>query len=361
MPGPPDNILLTRDGQSVAAGRCGQTLSANAGAVGFYRTAYDDDTLRTDTASFGTIRWGDRIALLDDQWALVEAGARALPSYLGLVEAMGSDINERAWSQVTEALGAIEYDERGTPGHDAFAAYARRIVRPVADRLGWQEMPDEAPGIRKLRRNVIGRLGAWGDPDIIAEARKRFDAFVADRSTLSPDDQEVVLQIVARYADAVTFDRLHAVAGKAANETELRRYYSAMMHVADPQLAPQAAAVALSPEIPSQAAPLRLQLVVQLNEENPQLCWTTFSGNADRLVAPYGQYGSMITAQFTPEVFWNSVPLDALEAWIRTRVPADMAPLIARSMEGARFQLAEKAALNEAADRYLGLLRRGAP
>jgi aminopeptidase N len=266
---------------------------------------------------------------------------------------MGPDLNERAWNQITQALGAIEFDERGTPGHDAFAAYARSIIKPVARQLGWQAAPEETTGIRKLRQTVMRDLGLWGDQEIIAEARKRFASFVLDRSTMSPDDQDVVLSIVARNADASAFEQLHAVAQHAKNETELRRFYSAMMRVSDPQLAAQAAKIALSPEIPPQAAALRLQLVTQLNDESPQLSWTTFSENIEPLIASHQPYGPLIIAQYSPEIFWNSVALDQLEAWIKAHVPAQMTPVIARSMETARFQLGEKTALVQAADSYI--------
>jgi aminopeptidase N len=349
----PQAVLLTQDGQTVPAGRCGQALSLNAGAVGFYRTQYDSDTLQTDTRDFASLSWGDRIALLDDQWALVESGAQKLPTYLALVETMGSDVNERAWAQVTRSLGSIEYDERGTPGHEAFTVYARSILKPLADRLGWQELAADTPGVRKLRRTVIADLGAWGEPDVVAEARKRFASFVADRGSLSADDQTMVLSIVARHADAATFQQLHDVARGASNETELRRYFAAMMQVGDPQLAQQAARFALSDEIPPQAGALRLQLMMSLNDANPQLAWTTFRQNVDPVMAPHGQYRALILAQYVPQIFWNSAPPEDLETWIKTQVPADMAPVIARGMEEARFLVAEKALLIQAADDYL--------
>jgi aminopeptidase N len=355
--GAPQAVLLTRDGQTLGAGRCGEPLSVNAGAIGFYRAEYDEATLRTDTQSIATLPWGDRIALLDDQWALVESGAQPLPGYLGLAEAMGAQLNERAWSQIAAALGAIEYDERGAPGHDAFAAYARSVIKPVADRLGWQERPDETPGMRKLRRTLIGDLGAWGDEAILGQARKRFAAFAADRGTLDPDDQDVVLPIVAQYADAATFDELHSIARTAANETELRRALTAMMNVADPQLAAQAADLALSPEIPPQANALRLELLSHLARRHPKLGWDRFSANVEPLMAPHQPYGPLILAQYAPEIFWSSLPLDQLEAWIKAHVPAEMAPVLARGMEAARFQLAEKQTLVEAADRYVASRR----
>jgi len=349
----PAAVLLTEDGQLAAAGRCDEPLSVNAEATGFYRAAYDSATLQTNTKQFRTLARGDRIALLDDQWSLVEAGAQELPTYLALASALGTRVEERAWSQITGALGTIEYDERGTPGHEEFASYARSLIKPVADQLGWTSRPDETPGIQKLRRTVLQDLGTWGDPQVIAEARERFAAFVANRGAIAADDQEAVLSIVARYADAKTFEQLHAVAKSARNETELRRYYTALMRVRDPQLAQAAARIALSDEIPQQAANLRLQLISELVGEHRQLAWRVFTENVDALTAPFSTYALLIIAQYCPASFWDSVPLDQLEAWVKAHVPAEMSSNVARGMETARFKLEERSALVQAADRYL--------
>jgi aminopeptidase N len=120
----PQAVLLTQDKQSAPAGRCDEPLSINAGALGFYRTHYDAATLAANTKNFGQLKDTDRIALLDDQWALVESGVDALPTYLALAASMGTDLDTRAWHQIAHALGSIEYDERGSSGHDAFSAYA---------------------------------------------------------------------------------------------------------------------------------------------------------------------------------------------------------------------------------------------
>jgi aminopeptidase N len=351
--GKPEPVLLTEDGQKVAAGTCDQALSVNADAVGYYRTLYDDATLKTDTAQFGKLGNADRIALLDDQWALVDAGQQKLPTYLALAASMGDDLDERAWTEITDALGTIEFAERGTPGHEAFAAYARTILKPVGDRLGWDAKPDETPGIRNLRHTVLRDLGAWGDPQIVAEARKRFAAFAADHKTLSADDQGVVLGIVGRIADAALFDELHKVAKSAENETEFRRFYQALMSVRDPALAAEAAKIALSSEVPPQAARLRLQLVASLESANPHLAWTTFTENADALLAPQASFAPLLVAQFAPQIFWDAVPLDEMEIWIKAHVPAELADELGRGMETARFKLAEKVALTAAADGYL--------
>ncbi len=129
------------------------------------------------------------------------------------------------------------------------------------------------------------------------------------------------------------------------------------MGVGDPALAVQAAAIALSPEIPPQGARWRMRLVVRLANLHHQLAWTTFKNNAQILLAPNPKYAPLIMAESVPVLFWDCVPLDELEAFVRERLPAEMAPNIARGMEGARFNLAEKERIVPAVDAYLRTAR----
>jgi aminopeptidase N len=352
--GAPQSVLLDQAEQSVPAGRCDEAVSLDAGAVGFFRAAYDDATLETDRRAFSTLPSGDRIALLDDQWALVEAGRRQLGGYLPLAEALGGEPQERAWSQILDALTTLEKDERGTPGHDAFVAYARKLLQPLAQRLGWETRMDETPATQDLRRKVLGRLGKWGDPDTLAEARRRFERFAADPASLAPDDQAFVLGAVGAHADQPTFERLHDIARAAHSETELRRDLTALMQVQDPALAQAAADIALSSEIPAQAGAVRFRLIAQLADYHPALAWSVFSAHVDQLMEPYPQYRPLILAQSVPEIFWNAQSPEELEAWLKPLIPEPMLPNLARGLEATRFLRSEKAMLVPEADAYVG-------
>jgi aminopeptidase N len=354
--GRPQPLLLTEDGQSAPAGRCDEPLSINAGALGYFRAHYDAPTLATNTQHFGGLPDPDRIALLDDQWALVESGTDPLPSYMALASSMGSDLDTRAWSQITQALGTLEYDERGSDGHAAFAARARSILQPVFESLGWRPKEGETPDVGILRRLVIRNLGSWDDAAVIEEARRRFAQFLTDPGAISPDDQGAILTIVAQHADKADFDRLHAIARGAKDETEMRRYYAALMAVRDPALAREAAAIALSGEIAPQAEALRLHLVTTLSLADPQLSWSVFRDHSQRLLEPFSMNGPLLVAQQIPEIYWQ-VPFTDLAPWVRGHVPAEMGPDVDRGLEAARFKLAEKHRLVAATDEYLRALK----
>jgi aminopeptidase N len=347
------SVLLTNDKQAAPAGHCQEPLTVDAGAVGYFRVKYDATTLATNTRNFEGLADGDRIALLDDQWSIVESGAAPLAGYLELAQAMGKNTDARAWEQITDALGVVEYDERGTPGHDAFAGYARSVVHPVFDRLGWDSRPNELPTLQALRRSVVSHLGAWGDPAVIAEAQRRFGLFVHDHKAIAPDDQDMTLSIVGRYADVKTYDQLHALIKQTKDVAELRRLCIALAHVGDPKLAEAVAQLALSPELPPQEIQLRAQMLIALGDENPKLAWATFAANEHQLLLPFGNLEPLFLAQYVPQAFWNSQPLDQLKAWVLAHVPKEMAADVEKGMDGARFRVDVKRAVVPAADAYV--------
>ena len=191
------------------------------------------------------------------------------------------------------------------------------------------------------------------DVDTIAEARRRFAGLVKDQSSITPDDQSMVLNIVGLHADAATFEQLHTLAKAAKDDAAQRRPYLALAAARDPKLAQHVAGIALSSELPPQAIQLRVDMIGTLRQEHPQLGWDTFAANVEMLMSPAGNLAPLFEAEFVPQLFWNSLPPDKMEAWIRAHVPAEMNDYIEKGMESARFQYSRKQELVPAADAYV--------
>jgi aminopeptidase N len=357
----PHTVLLDSQDQRIAAGRCDEALSVNADAVGYYRVQYDADTLAVNTRLFPGAVDGDRIALLDDQWALVGSGEASLQTFLALASSMGADRDARAWAQILQALAIIEYAERGSLGAKAFAAYARALVKPVADGLGWDAAPQETPDVVALRDTLLRDLSRWGDQATIDEAHRRFAAFVQDPDSVSADAQVTLLTIVGQNADAATFAQLHALAQGAKDDTFMQRCYVSLARVQDPALARQVVQIALSDEIPPQANTLGLRLIITLAREHPRLSWDTYTAHQDQLMKSIAtESRPLLVAEQSPAVYWDALPLDQLEAWVRANIPKGASDNLARGMETAHHLAAQKQVLVKAADAYLATARHAA-
>jgi aminopeptidase N len=272
-----------------------------------------------------------------------------LHSYLALVSAMGKDVNERAWKQILEALSTIERAERGSPGYTAFINEGRQALTPVAQELGWTPKAGEAAGVSKLRQRILTKLGFWNDVATITEARKRFTLLRANPSAFSPDEQASILSIVARQANESEFDQLLAFArASSTDQTTMRRNFQALMDVGNPDLAKRAANIVTDEPLPKEAESLRLRLLFELSGMHPTLAWQVLTGHTSLILAPYQPFDTVYLAQDIPPSLWDAINLDDMEAWIKARVPADLAPGLARGMETARWSAKQRLFLIEA-------------
>jgi len=292
---------------------------------------------------------------------LVGSGEASLQNFLALASSMGADRDARAWQQIVRALAIIEYAERGSLGAKAFAAYARALIKPVADELGWDAAPQETPDVGDLRGTLLRDLSRWDDQATIDEARRRFAAFVRDPHSLSADAQATLLAIVGQNADAATFAQLHTLAKGAKDDTFMQRCYVALARVRDPDLARQVVQIALSDELPPQANTLGLRLIVALAREHPRLSWDTYIAHQDQLMKSVSsEVRPLVIAEQPPAVYWDALPLDQLEAWVRAKIPKGASDNLARGMETAHYLAAQKLALVKAADVYLASARHAA-
>ena len=179
------------------------------------------------------------------------------------------------------------------PAHQAFAAYARALIKPVADRIRVGRCACRKRRMwAYLRDTLLRDLSRWGDQATIDEARRRFAAFVKDPHGLSADAQATLLAIVGQNADAATFAQLHTLAKGAKDDTFLQRCYVALARVRDPQLARQVVQIALSDELPPQANTLGLRLFLRLAREHPRLSWDTYIANQDQLMKSVSDRGT---------------------------------------------------------------------
>jgi aminopeptidase N len=114
--------------------------------------------------------------------------------------------------------------------------------------VGWDAKADEAPNVAIGRENLIAALGQMGDPDVQAEAHRRFEIWLKDPNALSAGVRKAMLNVVARNADAATWEQLHARAKATQNAVEKLELYQLLGSASDPALAKRALDLAVTDE-----------------------------------------------------------------------------------------------------------------
>ena len=125
-----ETVLLADEPMEIAAGACGEPVKLNLGDIGYYRVEYDAATRAALAKSFPLMSAADRVNLLADSWALVEAGRAEPAAYLQLVEEIGSDDSRAVWEQVIRTFSAARPARARPPGAGGVAKLRARQAAP---------------------------------------------------------------------------------------------------------------------------------------------------------------------------------------------------------------------------------------
>src|SRR6185437_16565288 len=134
----PRSMLLGGKAETVKFAGCGKPVKANMGDVGYYRVQYDAANLKALSADYKQMAAADRVNLLGDVWAMVEAGRETPDKFLELTRQLTGETELVVWTQALGSLRDIDELERGAPDRPAFRAYARDLLNPVLTQVGWE-------------------------------------------------------------------------------------------------------------------------------------------------------------------------------------------------------------------------------
>ncbi len=249
-------VLIGDPGAQVRLQGCGPVV-LNAGQAGYFRSAYMPTELKALTDRFGELAADDQLGLINDQRALAYAGVQSIGGFLGLGLKLEAKTDPIVWEHLATYLSDLDRIYGDQPGQARFRAYVRQVLAPALARVGWDEKPGEDANVPAMRAALLGTLSQVGDPDVLAEARRRYGVFLGSPNdpAVSAATRRTVLSIIARHASQADWDQLHLLAKGAHSEVERSEFYSLLGRADDPALAKAALDLALSGEPAPTVAP----------------------------------------------------------------------------------------------------------
>jgi puromycin-sensitive aminopeptidase len=282
-------------------------IKVNAGQTAFFRSNYPQDELARlrGAVERQDLPASDRLGLENDAYALMRAGFAPATSFLSLAEAYADETDSTVWRDLLANLAGFETLVLDQPFHQDFTVFARKLLQNVARRLGWSPKPGEGHLDAILRSAVLGQLGSYGDTEVVAEARRRFDAYLRDPAALHPDLRAVVFGLVAQEGDRVTYDRLWDLERKVTLHEEKLRFLGALTRPRNRDLLQETLRLSLSPEVRSQDTVGVLTGVAGNRAFGRDMAWDFIKANWEELDHRYGKGGFVlmrlvsITGSFT--------------------------------------------------------------
>ena len=227
---------------------CGPVV-VNAGQSGYYRTLYAPEQLAALRKDFAKVATMDQLGVLNDNWAFGMAGQQSPAVILDFIAATPTGAAPEVWSGIATGLGELDDMFKEDPAAQArLRKFASARLTPVFAPLGWEAKPGESSSTTLLRTRLIGALSGMGDAQVVAEARRRFAARDKDPTALPVALRRTVLGIVARNADAATWDQLHRMAQSEKTAQIRDEYYGLLARTQDQVLAKRALELSLTDE-----------------------------------------------------------------------------------------------------------------
>lgn len=339
--GATEELLLGKDRASATTtiDGCGPVV-VNAGQAGYFRTRYSEADLAAMTEEFEAIDEIDRLGVLNDTWALGEAGELPVTSYLQLAKAVSIDSDPLILMQLSDTLVSIDrYFDGSNQQHD-WRTFARERLQPAFERVGWTPARGESEATALLRETLIRSLGRFDDPAVLAEARARVARSATSPDALPAATAEAAIAVIARHADQATWDALRARAKQASEPIEQQRLYEALGRALDPALVSRALELTLSGDIPHAFAS---DVISRVAQEHPELAF-------DFAVAHEKQVLDLVDATWRSSFIPNLAQTSdepAMAAQVRgyaeRSIPADARQTAERVVAAIEFRAAVKA------------------
>jgi ERAP1-like C-terminal domain len=220
-----------------------------------------------------------------------------------------------------------------------FQAYARSVLRPSFDRLGWQPKAQETPRHAILRGSLIQILGDLDDAEIVIGCRQRFQKYIVDPASVAPDLRAPIFWVVGHYADEATWNALHELGVRTTSSEEKQNYYDALAAVRDPVLIAKTLDISLTDELPTSRAVFLVGKVARYSD-HPDLAWAFAKANMKGLLAKTDALGanSYAPSLFT---FFSELSRSAeLKAYAKVNLPSTVASAreVAKAVDEIEFR-----------------------
>jgi aminopeptidase N len=333
----PATLLMTDKTAALENIPADRALKLNLNGAGNYRVEYDDRSWELLLKALPKLGVEDRVNLMSDAWALVQAGRAPVSLYFGLVEklAASTDLAER--EQIINVLDFVNGLLVGSSERERFQRYARSLLRPTFATLEWEPKPDEPPNAGRLRASMIGALGGLNDAEVLAGCRERFQKYLAHPASLPPDLRAPVLAVVGRYADEKTWNKLHELGLKTTSIEDQQNYYEALACAGDPKLVKKTLAIALTDELPTSRAIFLVSRVAR-DSGHPDVAWEFAKTNMKALLAKVDAAGANRYAPSLFTFFSDGSRADELRNYGEKNLAPASAPEVAKVGDEIQFR-----------------------
>ena len=242
------NVVTSGPTTELSVPGCGPLL-VNAGQTGYYRTLYTPAEAAAVTGILSQLPPADQYGEIADSMALSKTGYQPMAIGLNFLDSLPASGNAKVVQNVVGEWDDLYELLDSDPA--AQGLIARKVVQKFGPRLkelGFVPRAGEPVADAVLRPTLIAALGKYHDPEVLEEASRLFTAWKQDPKAIPGSLKTTWLRMIARNADAATWDAIHERARTTSGSIERAELYGLLGRVQDEALAKRALDLALTNE-----------------------------------------------------------------------------------------------------------------
>jgi puromycin-sensitive aminopeptidase len=170
---------------------------------------------------------------------------------LKFVEGYSAEDNVTVWKDLLSNLLDLSHILLNTSFHHELQSFVRRLLRPISKKLGWEPVAGESSLQAMCRATVLRALAINGDPDTIAECKRKFDEHLTGNQVVA-DLRSAVYSGCLWDADEALVDKFIALHNKTDLQEEKLRLATALGSVRKEELIQKVLDFAMSKDVRSQ-------------------------------------------------------------------------------------------------------------
>jgi len=284
--------LVDKPEASFATNTCTDWVFANRDAKGYYRVHYPSLKSLKDIGAVAEkdLTVPERIAFVEDLWAMVRAGKEPVDNFLVIVPVLSADHNRLVVDSIAGHLDTIGSSLVPEQNKSGFHGIVQRQFGKLAQEIGWNSSANDDDDRKALRASLLGILGGAGDRDAVAAAGKITQAYIKDPRAVEGTIIGPALAVAAENGDAALYEQFAQGMAAARSAEAYYHFLFALTSFRQPELAQRTLALVDQGKLRQQDY-VRLFPALLANSSAREIAWDYLKAHWDSLAEKVTSFG----------------------------------------------------------------------
>ena len=252
-------LLLEEDGGTLDIPSETDWVFPDAGGNGYYRWQTSLPQLQRLVDDVDELTNREKIALLGNTEALLNAGQLSLDDYMYVLNTLIHDPHPLVFLPTMEKLVTIGQDFIDITNREAFSRFMDQALAERFEQVGADPRPDDSEATTQMRPRLLRALGEFGTDAAARESAVRLtDEYFADADSVPPNLAIEAMRVTAMNDDGSKYQQYQQAYLGSTSETQKSSILSAI-YFDNPKIVRQHLDFSMSQAVPSGDAPTGLR------------------------------------------------------------------------------------------------------